>query len=322
MILIVPAAMLCFEENLDMLIYHRSINMSDYCHESVTTNCHTLLTACRSREQRDFLTRAMKINSELHIPFSRMHYSDFTPANYRKMVSRLRKLGVVELVFRSKVGFYKVKGVNFITDRKFVTYEGKGVGLNMIPLLQMIRIQPPSIHDIKLKFNSSHLHERLKDSLPVNPANQGILVKISLGQYIEAKIMVYPNVVQVDLGCTIKPFVYDIGSALELMMHMGSLRMYLLYLASFQADIPLPGNWIVTHYHFGKDGMETYTGKTFEHKFEDVTGGLIRYYSKTMPSGKMMPRLETICTPQVALNEQIDRMIQEEYAAEDALNRY
>src|SRR5690348_10019067 len=116
--------------------------MADDCHETVTTNCNTLLTACRSQQQKDFLARALKINLELHIPFSKMHFPDYTPAKYRQTVSRLRKLGFVELVFRSTVAFYKVKGLNFITDRKFVTYEGKGVGLNMIPLLHMLRVLP------------------------------------------------------------------------------------------------------------------------------------------------------------------------------------
>jgi hypothetical protein len=55
--------------------------------------------------------------------------------------------------------------------------------------------------------------------------------------------------------------------------------------------------WICTHYHFGKDGLKSLSGQSFHFAFEEVSCGMIRFYSKRMPDGTVIPRLEQIQTP-------------------------
>ena len=71
--------------------------------------------------------------------------------------------------------------------------------------------------------------------------------------------------------------------------------------------LPTVNNWIITHWHFGKDGTTAYNGQNFHYTIEDVNTGLIRFYSKLMKSGERIPRLEQIQTPQNSLADEMKR---------------
>lgn len=288
----------------------RGSSMTQPCNNVVTQNCNAI--QCKTQKQQEFLNRALKINTEQQRPFHFRDFPDYSQENFRQMIHKLRDK--IVLLYRSPLGFYKVIGVSLPEDRKCVTYEGTRVGLSMIPILTMLKEQPPAIHDIKLKFESSILHETLKNlGNTMNPDNHCIkLQHYYLQDYLFAKMQVYPNTVQVDIGCSSKPIIYDIGGAISLSIHLGRLYHYLSQLINKKPDFPLPNKWIITHYHFGKDGREELAGPRFERTIEDAIGGIIRFYSKTMPDGRTLPRVETIATPHRTLDEEILLMIKEE----------
>jgi hypothetical protein len=183
----------------------------------------------------------------------------------------------------------------------------------MINILSKLRNQPPTIHDLKLKFHSD-LHEVLSAfGHKSNPANNGIVLKLpSLDNNITCKVMVYPKTVQIDIGCTFRPFVNDLSGVVHLTFVLGRIYQCIFLMGGNSADIPQASLWIITHYHFGKDGSETYSGQTFHRTYEDVASGLVRFYSKTMNDGRIVPRIEQICTPNISLNQEIERMIVQE----------
>lgn len=183
----------------------------------------------------------------------------------------------------------------------------------MIDILSKLRNQPPAIHDLKLKFHSN-LHEVLLNlGHKSNPANNGIILKLpSLDNNITCKVLVYPKTVQIDIGCTFMPFVYDISGVVHLTFVLGRIYQCIFLMAGNSADIPLVSFWIITHYHFGKDGSETYSGQGFHRTFEDVASGLVRFYSKIMKNGNSVPRFEQIQTPNRLLNDEIEKMIVQE----------
>lgn len=187
------------------------------------------------------------------------------------------------------------------------------MGGSMIEILKKLRQQPPKIHDIKLKFQSN-LHKVLVElGKQPNTRNNGIPLKIpKLDNNINFKILVYPQITQIDVGCTFKPFVYDITGVLKLTFILGRVYHILSFMSLDRADIPSIEKWVVTHYHFGKDGTETYSGQSFHRTYEEVSTGLVRFYSKKMPDGNTMPRVEQIQSPQATLDQEIDKMIMHE----------
>lgn len=178
----------------------------------------------------------------------------------------------------------------------------------MLSLLENLKEQPPAIHDLKFSIDSD-IHQYLKDSYPVNQSNNGIKLHIPLfDKKIIVKAMIYPKKLQLDIGCSYRPFVYDLSGMLDLCSILGQIWNYLHIISYIDAQIPHISSWIITHYHFGKDGSETYSGKSFHMTYDDAFQGMVRFYSKKYPDGKVIPRLEGIFTPKISLEQELLRI--------------
>lgn len=223
----------------------------------------------------------------------------------------LKYKSLIEIVIQSRPRQYKLRGIDLPEDRRRLTH--RVTGDSVIDILCKLRDQPPAIHDLKLKF-CSNLHEvLLKLGHKSNPSNNGIILKLpSLDNNITCKVMVYPKTVQIDIGCTFRPFVYDISGVVHLTFVLGRIYQCIFLIGGNSADIPQVSLWIITHYHFGKDGSEAYSGQAFHRTFDDVASGLVRFYSKKMNDGKVIPRIEQIHTPNISLDQEIERMIVQE----------
>lgn len=195
---------------------------------------------------------------------------------------------------------------------KSISKWGRGMGvMNEInSILRSLKEQPPAIHDIKIKFESGMLYEILNDGTRnINPNNKGIALESLSWGNILVKIMVYPKTVHIDLGCTYQPYGYSCGGAIEFRKTLENARKYLLEQGQNKASISPVGSWIITQYHFGKDGREELAGRDFEHTWEEIEKGVMRFYSKRMPNGKTIARLENIRIPNRTVDEETELMI-------------
>jgi len=197
-----------------------------------------------------------------------------------------------------------------ISSSKNKNTEGMGVNQEIDSILQSLKEQPPAIHDLKIKISGIDIYEILNDGTrKIIPRNKGIILKPLSWGNIMAKIIVYPNnTIHIDLGCTFQPYPYSYGGAIQLRKSLEEICQYLLDQSKNKTQLPPVGMWIITQYHFGKDGNESLSGLSFEHTWEEVEGGLKRFYSKHMPDGRIIPRLEQIRTPQRTLDEEIELM--------------
>jgi hypothetical protein len=272
--------------------------------QSVTQNCNGILYNPHSKKQKAFLVKCIEINVEEQRPFTFMDFRELTPENFRQKVMKSRK--VIEVILRSPHCFYKIKGVTLDTPycSRTVTYEGMEVGLGILPLLENLKEQPAAIHNLKFKFDTpEQFHEPLRSNHPMNMNNHGIELKFDFGDKIEAKIMIYPKTVVIDVACTFKPFIYDTASVSSMIRRIGGLYEYLLRLSYFKVEIPPPEKWIVTQYHFGKDSIQEIADRKFHYTWNEVSNGMIRYYTKKFPDGKVILRVEKIVTPNKPLEE-------------------
>jgi len=256
-------------------------------------------------KQKQFLEIAIRINSQNKRPFSCYDFPLLSRNNFRQMVYKLHDF--IEVYIKSHPCFYKIKGVYLPKSRVFVT-DGT-TGGDMIAILKKLREQPPKIHDIKLKFKSN-IHQFLsKLGEKVNPANKSIQYRFRLDDFARTNVSVYPHTVVVDLGCTHKPLAYDICGVIQMAFYLGQIKEALHLFSRVEGYIPPLVEWIVTHYHFGKDGSESYSGQSFHLTFDDVATGLVRFYSKKMLDGKVVPRIEQIQTPNSSFDKEIEKII-------------
>jgi len=277
-------------------------------------NNETVTVVCNSKRgftkrEQTFIQKATRINEKEHKPFSVLDFPELSKGNFRQIILKLHD--VVELVYKSRPCFYKIKGIELVGDSHKITH--RVMGGESLCMLQNLREQPAMIHDVKLKCESN-IHSILKkNDASIHPNNHSIKLNFpSTDNNIIAKLLVYPKTVQVEIGCTFNPFVYDISGVLHLTSFLGEIRNYVHFLTNFEVILPPVAEWMITHYHFGKDGSEGYDGQMFHRTVDDFSCGLVRYYSKIMPNGDKILRIEQIQTPNNSLNEEIDKIIAQE----------
>jgi len=257
-----------------------------------------------------FVETAHEINTKYQKPFCYKDFPNLKESNFRKIIFKLshEPYNIIERVGKGNPQFYKLRGLKLAGDSHKVTVEGMGVGVDsLINLLSKIKEQPLKIHDIKVKISNNELHDALvcKGS-SVNEKNHSIKINFeSFDNNVTTKILVYPNTVQIDIGCTYKPLIYDISTVWFLHEHLSKISYHLSWLSG--VFLPSVDSWIITHWHFGKDGAEAFNGQNFHYTINDVNTGLIRFYSKSYPDGTAKPRLEQIQTPHTTLRDEMKK---------------
>ena len=174
-----------------------------------------------------------------------------------------------------------------------------------------LKLQQATIHDIKIQFDTDLHSKLLKQHCSSDPYNNSIKIADlpSLDNNTTAKILVYPTKAQIDIGCTYKPFIHDSSGLANLTFLLGMIYQYL---ASFVRDsftIPPVSKWIITHYHFGKDGSISLSGQNFHYCFEEFNAGMMRFYSKKSPDKSVKARVEQIITPKRSLQEELELVL-------------
>ncbi|MGY5148896.1 MAG: hypothetical protein ACW9W3_02430 [Candidatus Nitrosopumilus sp. bin_68KS] len=254
--------------------------------------------------QKKFLHDAIQINIEEKRPFSLYDFSNMSPENFRQMILRLRN--VISVESKGRPCYYRVNGTP-LNKRIPLTHHHTGIaGDRMIRILKRQKKQPPAIHDIKITARSD-LHDFISHET-MHKRNHSIKFTYKLDYNIQATALVYPDKLQIDLGCTLEPIIYDAMGAVRFSFVLGRLYTLLQAYSNFKASFVPMEEWIITHYHFGIDAAEEYNGQTFHVTYNDFTSGLVRFYSKKKGK-KLYPRLEKIVIPKNPLSDELQKMI-------------
>jgi len=249
---------------------------------------------------RRFFEKALKINLEEERPFSVADFPEIKPGYFRKLIYEIKDQ--VEIVIHSKPSFYKIKGVDLLGDWRRVAFRDTGDFESLSEILSSLKDKPLMIHDIKLKINSEIHQTLVSKGATVNESNHGIKVNVSTSNSnFVIKVMVYPKLIQVDVGCSFKPLVYDIPSLNYLQEILKEVSIFLTDISGVL--LPPVGDWIITHYHLNKDGSMELNGQKFHLTVNSAATGFIRLYSKEMQDGRVISRLERVDTPQKSISE-------------------
>jgi len=231
---------------------------------------------------------------------------NLSKTNFRHKILELKPY-IVKVV-DGRPSFYKIKGVDIPGDLHSITLKPTGVDTSQLEkILLNCKNQPPCIHDLRFKIYSN-LHEKLlQKGLTPNKHNNSILITNSLipspDSTLNIKLLVYPKQVQLIVGCSTKPIIYNPSSIQDLVFNLGR---YTELLRSFVNDLfsitPI-SKWIAVGYHLNRDGSFELQDSNFNYYFEDVANCLTRIYSKHFPDGKIKPRLEQTLTMNKPLEE-------------------
>lgn len=265
---------------------------------------NTYLISGVTNKQKEFLTICYEINTRQNDTFCVLDFVDrgYSRTNFRQYVLKLKPL--IVKTYSDSLAFYVLQGIT-LTGYKKITTKDTGAGSEMLKTaLQNLQHKNAMMHDIKLKFNSDNLHAILKQNGFI-PSKENSLIKIKHHfDEIDSDVVftVYPQSTQIHISNTYKPIVRDPNGILNLGMVLGHIRQFLIGKSHDIATIPFCTDWIVYHYHLNKDGPR-FSGKSVEITVNDFDSIMIRFYTKQMPDGKMIDRLERTETRPKLLSE-------------------
>lgn len=250
---------------------------------------------------KQFYEKARLICEKEQRPFSFLDFPAIKSNNFRQIIHKLKPL--LDVVCKSHPAFYKIKGIELPGDSHRITVNHM-VGKDFYDLLDSLKFKESMIHDIRIKVSDSSLYQKLTEcNTSKDPSNNSFTVNVpQFDNNVITKISVYPNTILIFLGCTYKPLVYNSSTIWCLHEHLSKIS---YHLTSLGALLPPVNGWICTHYHMNKDGSEPLSGQSFHFTFEEVSSGMLRFYSKKMPDGKMIPRLEQIQSPNRTISEEM-----------------
>jgi len=238
-------------------------------------------------------------------PFCFKDFPNLSKYNFRYFVSKLKDS--LEIAITGHPTFYKIKGMKLTP----LTLEPTWVQPNRTQLESIIddlNIKDPAIHDLKLSIPNTSLHTKLllQGATP-NPKNNLIKVNYDVDTNITTKILVYPKTIQICLGCTKTPIIYDTEGIFQLFGHLAGIYHHLTILT--KTELPQWYTWRITQYHFGKDGGVRLTGHSWSMDIKEFGVGEFRVYAKQFSNDKTVLRGEQIRSPQIPIKDLIHEVL-------------
>ena len=270
-------------------------------HSKVTHQDHVYLP----RTQKALLDKATRINTVEGRPFSYLDYPELKPDNFRQKIKQLKRF--LNIYQPGRPTFYVIKDVDLPGDSHKITLTHTGgTELEFDNILQSLKDQPAMVHDLRFNIQSD-LYDKLIDSgLTPNKTNNSILLDIfdKIHPNYNFKMLVYPKKIQLIVGCSYKPIICNAGSFQDLTFTLGMVISHLQSFVNSDFIIEPVQRWVISQYHFNKDGHYEVSGKSFNHTWEDFQIGCMRLYNKKLPDGTRKPRLERVKTPHTTFEKE------------------
>ncbi|AFS83000.1 hypothetical protein [Candidatus Nitrosopumilus sediminis] len=264
----------------------------------------TLITNGFTPKQESFLQHAFKINRDYHRGFTRGDFN-MSASNASQYILKLKDY--LEVFINSRPVSYKIKGMPMTGDSHKITQKPTA-GHDFLNLVEVLINEPLMMHDLKIKIPNSLVYETLvKNGSSVNPHNKCISLKFeSNDNNIVTKILVYPKTIQIDIGCSFKPLVYDMQGFFILLEHLSKISYHIFGISKVQ--LPPVHEWIITHYHLNKDGSLELNAPQFHLSVNEVCCGFMRFYAKKLPVGNTI-RAEKVECPRTPLGQAIIKVL-------------
>ncbi len=271
----------------------------------LTKYCNDRLDWKPSKTEKEFLKAVYKINTIGKEYASREDFRTFSKEKFSNLACRL-KFCLIKVI-NSRPPQYLLDGISIGNVKIKDTELGK-IKSDFDRELLRLKTQPPFIHDIKLMAKTSELYEYLiKNGATPNKSNKGITVnELPLNSKISTSCTVYPNgTLLVHLGCTYYPIQYSIQGWLEVNSICSKIEILLVTLINHQFICQPTSDWIVTYYHFNKDGV--IINSPIHHYSIARLSEHSQIYIKKMKNGDKVLRYEEKITPNRTIKEEQEK---------------
>ena len=262
-----------------------------------------------------------------------------TAGSFRNKISVLRKSGLVELAYNSKMAFYTLKGHRF---GKPMTTNHMGVCSNrsdpIVRLIQNLPTDRKALHNIRLRFEAKGLWKFMSTyhpELPTNHISQDIRIPTYNIDDLLVRVIVHKtDTVSVLAACPLAPVTADINGLIRITNAFVRVEERLSALLTYSGTavaarvgesctirIPNHNTWMVIMWHFGADSLTEYAGEKFEVTWETGQRALLRAYTKTMKNGRDRIRVERQEYPNTTFSQAIEEKLNSGGYDSDASNK-
>jgi hypothetical protein len=248
---------------------------------------------------------------------------EYTP-NYgtiRNIFSEFKDKGQIEFCFRDINAYYSLKGQPFAKNSMTVYHtwgNNSGSGkLTLSPshaLYKLLKNQifdMQAIHNIRLRLEVPGIYNNLLQSqlqLDIKPASKDIETPYQNVDNAQLQIRIHKtDTVSVVLACTLNPIPLDYNGLCRLYKILGIAQGYQQGLIGHDhCVIPDCDTWLITMWHFNRDALKQYKGKTFWVSVEEAHHTIHTIYTKIANNKKTRIRDEIQEYPNKTVKETID----------------
>jgi hypothetical protein len=236
----------------------------------------------------------------------------------RNIFSKFTKKGIIELEFKGKPSYYTLKGHKFGKNSMTLTHAGgtgSGIGISSDhPLYKTLRgmvFDKEAIHNIRLRFEVPNIFSRSLCTLQYfdqDETSRDFRLPYQNIDNTQMQIRVHKtDTISVVIGCSLNPIPLDPNGLNRLYKILGIAQGYLQGLTFNHNLVHIPDcdNWLITMWHFNRDGLKESAGERFSITVEKARHTIERIYSKDF-KGKNRPRWEIQEYPNKTVKETID----------------
>lgn len=200
---------------------------------------------------------------------------------FRHRIRELGRAGLVQEVERSSCALYRLTQLGHIRVRDPPSPPASAPvsERDLLALLDSLELQPLRVHNVRLAFEVPFSYRALQaaEGWETNPANRLLTLRVPTDANRRLTLSCTPNMMEVFVACSRRPFAASMGGILELASVAGHARHLI---SGYGLQVPEVSEWVVRQCEFNRDSGGGFSGPRFNVTFTTFTGALVRVYTK------------------------------------------
>ena len=228
-----------------------------------------------------------------HTNFCKLDFLDLMkPKTYRNKICKLKKQGIVEDDYKSTNAYHTLVGHKF---GRAGTHNHTGVTTSHNnPIYQMFLNLPMDkqcIHNIRLRLTVPDIYHAFSVNTTFPKDNRSGDIRLPYWNKNNAVVQVRihrTDTVSIIVGCSLEPFPLDYNGIIRFFTTLASTEGLLvgmtlmIYNEKVNQILSIPDyrKWVITMWHFGRDGLLEFKGEKFSISVENADHIVSTIYSK------------------------------------------
>jgi hypothetical protein len=233
----------------------------------------------------------------------------------RNKFTEFNKNGDIEFCFKDINAYYSLKGHKFSKNSMTLNHRVGNLAISpnhdLYKMLQGMVFDKEAIHNIRLRLEVPNIFSRSLCTLQYfdqDEISRDFRLPYRNIDNAQVQVRVHKSdTVTVIIGCSLNPISLDYNGLMRLNKILGIVQGYLEGLTFNHNIVHIPDfdNWLITMWHFNRDGLKEYAGEKFHTTVEKANHTIERIYSKDF-KGKNRPRWEIQEYPNKTVKETIN----------------